>query len=104
MANLTATQQLTLTINPKDKKGNAAEVQDVTWASSDETVVTLVPAADGKSCLVVGGAPGTGRVTVNADADLGAGVSPLIGEEPITVSAGTATVIQLTAGAAEEQP
>ena len=104
MATLTATQQLTASINPKDRKGNAAQVADVTWASSDETVATVVPSADGKSALVVAGAPGSGRITVNADADLGEGVSPLIGELAIDVTAGTATVIDVTAGAPEEQP
>jgi len=104
MATLTATQQFTASINPKDRKGNPAEVQDVVWASSDETVATLVPSSDGKSCLVVAGAPGSGRVTVNADADLGEGVSPLIGELEVTVTAGTATILEIAAGAPEEQP
>jgi hypothetical protein len=67
-------------------------------------VASLVPSANGNSCLVVAGAPGTGRVTVNADADLGEGVSPLIGELEITVTPGTATMIEVTAGTPEEQP
>ena len=60
------------------------------WASSDETVLLVTPAVDGMSAVVDTVAPGTARITVTADADLGAGVKTLTGvSEDIVVELGT---------------
>jgi hypothetical protein len=74
------------------------------WASSDETVIQVVPAADGMGAELLCIAPGTGvRVTVTADADLGTGVQTITGvSEDIEVTldpAQLASVMTLTLGA-----
>ena len=87
-----------------DSQGRPASVDGVpVWASSDATVLTVSPAADGMSAVVDTVAPGTARITVSADADLGAGVSQLTGfTEDVVVTEGpshTATLIALDLGA-----
>lgn len=75
----------------KDKHGNPALVDGVpVWASSDETVLSVTPAPDGMSALKIDTvATGVARVTVTADADLGAGVKPITGVSPdVTVTEG----------------
>ena len=66
------------------------------------------PAADGLSCKVTAIGPITdivSTITFTADADLGAGVVPLIGTAECTrVTPGTATVVTLNVGAPQEQP
>lgn len=73
------------------------------WASSDETVITVVAAADGMSAVIDTVAPGTARVTVTADADLGAGVETLTGvSDDINVTLGPlskASLVTLALGA-----
>lgn len=97
-------QQVGLTIAITDKKGNPAQVDGApTWASSDETVVTVTAAADGMSANVVAVAPGSARVVVTADADLGAGVTPLTGTLDFSVTAGGATAIAITPGTPVDQ-
>jgi len=102
--NLRDDQQVTLTIQPVDKKGAPAPVDGVpVWASSDATVVAVTPAADGMSAVVVGVAPGTARVVVTADADTGAGVTDLTGTLDFTVTGGSAVSITITAGEPTDQ-
>ncbi len=104
--NLPADKKVTLSIAPKDSKGNPAKIDGVpVWATDTPTVLALTPAADGLSCLVepVGMlTPGDGskpaQVQVNVDADLGPGVTELVGTLAIDVSAGSATVIDITPG------
>lgn len=55
------------------------EAGSVVWASSDPTVLTVVAAADGMSFDVTTVAPGTARLSVTADADLGTGVQTITG-------------------------
>jgi len=101
---ITATQQVTYTIAPKDSKGRPAELDGVpVWAVSDETVLAIEPAADGLSAVVKAQAPGSARVSVTGDADMGAGIEPIIGTDDITVRPGKAVVLELVAGAPEEQ-
>lgn len=97
-------QQVLLTIQPVDAKGKPAVVDGApTWASSDETVVTLVPSADGMSAMASGVSPGTGRVVVTADADLGSGVTPLSGSLDFSITAGNAVSITITPGTPANQ-
>ncbi len=104
MADITTDQfypDVALTIT--DAQGRPAAVDGVpVWASSDETVVSVVAAADGLSAVVSSVAAGTARVTVSADADLGAGVVPITGvTEDINVTNGNiASVLTLSLGAA----
>ncbi len=90
--------QITIT----DDAGNPARVDGLpVWASSDESVLKAVPAADGMSALIDTVGPGVdAHVTVTTDADLGSGVKPLVVVFPtVTVTAGAATVITGDLGA-----
>lgn len=92
MADITTDQNFptaVLTITNK-KTGGPATVDGIpVWASSDETVLTAVATADGMGAVIDTVAPGTARVTVTGDADLGAGVAPITGvSEDIIVTAG----------------
>lgn len=73
-----------------DPKGRPAAVDGVpVWASSDDTVLSVTPAADGMSAVVDTVAAGTARITVSADADLGAGVTTITGvSEDVNVTIG----------------
>lgn len=81
MAQLTTRQEATATITVTKADGSPGSVDGVpVWASSDETVLTVTAAADGMSAVVSAVAPGgPARISVTGDADLGAGVTPLIG-------------------------
>lgn len=85
-----------------------ATVQGVpVWASSDETIIRVVENADGMGGSVETVAPGGPvRVTVSADADMGAGVVTITGvSEDITVTPGVpvAAVMKLDLGAASHK-
>jgi hypothetical protein len=108
MATLTTDQfyqAVALTIT--DSKGRPAEVDEPpTWASSDETVLTVTVASDGMSADINTVAVGTARVTVTADADLGEGVVPITGvtEDIIVTSGSVASVMTLTLGTPVDKP
>lgn len=104
MAILLATQEVDLAIQPKDKKGNPAQIDGVpAWLSSNPDVVTLVPAQDGLSCLAKAGTIGTAQVSVTADADLGTGVKQITGMLEINVAAGEAVSVGVIVGTPREQ-
>jgi hypothetical protein len=86
-----------------DSAGRPATVDGIpVWASSDETVITVIPTADGMGAAIETVAPGTARVTVSVDADMGEGIVELTGvTEDIVVSIGPshqATTLTLTLG------
>lgn len=92
-----------------DSRGRPARVDGVpVWASSDETVLTVAAAADGMSAVVDTVAAGTARITVSADADLGAGVTEITGvSEDVNVTIGpnsVASTIALNLGAPADKP
>jgi len=103
---LTATQQVDLTIAATDRRGNPAPVDGVPeWATDNSDVLALVPSADGMTCTVKAtGVLGTGRVQMTADADRTDGVRQIIGTLDIEVVAGDAVQVALTPGAPTEQP
>ena len=103
---MTATQQVDLTIAPKDKKGKPAALDGVpVWATDNTDVLALTPSADGLTCTIVAvGMVGTANVQVTGDADLGSGVAPLIGTLAVTVTPGQAVTIDITPGTPSEQP
>jgi hypothetical protein len=107
MADITTDQffpDVALTIT--DSKGRPAAVDGVpVWASSDDTVLSVTPAADGMSAVINSVAPGTARATVSADADLGAGVVQITGvTEDVNVTNGSvASVMTLSLGAAADK-
>ena len=92
-----------------DLKGRPAKVDGVpVWASSDDTVLAVTPAADGMSAVVDTVAAGTARVTVSADADLGAGTTTITGvSEDVNVTIGpnsVANTMTLNLGAPADKP
>lgn len=102
---LTDTQQILLSIDPKTRAGNPANVENVVWGSSDPNVITITPATDGLSATAATtGTLGTVQITVTADADLGAGVEEITGVQEIQVLAGKAVSLGITGGSVTERP
>jgi hypothetical protein len=87
-------------------KGRPAPVDGPpTWLADNTDVVALTPSADGMSCDVVAvGIPGTAKVQVSADADLGSGTELLVGTLDVEVTAAPAKTITLTPGTVVDQP
>jgi hypothetical protein len=104
-AKMSATQQCTVTVTFQDAHGNPARVDGVpSWFTDNSDVLSLQPTLDGMSCTASARGPiGTARLTLNADADVGAGVEPLLGTLDFNITGGKATVVQLDAGTPEEQ-
>jgi hypothetical protein len=101
-------QVVDVTLAITNAAGNPAAVDGVpVWASSDETVIVAAAAVDGMSAVITTVAPGTARVTVTADADLGAGTTTLTGvTEDLVVTLGPssqASVMTLTLGAPRDK-
>lgn len=104
METLRDDQKELLTIAVTDKKGNPAALDGVpVWASSDETIAAVEPAEDGMSATVNAVRPGSCKVTVTGDADLGEGVAPLVGIIDISVTPGSAVQIEITGSAPVDQ-
>ncbi len=102
---ITTTQQFRITPNITDRKGKPAATDGPpTYASSNEAAASVVPDPDGKSALVVAQGVGDYTISVSADADLGAGVTTITGQDSGSVSQGTAVSVGFTVGAVEEQP
>jgi hypothetical protein len=99
-------QQFTVSVKYTDSKGKAAKVDGTpTWATDNSDILTLTPAADGLSCLVVSGiVPGSAKVLNSADADLGAGVALITGTLDVSVSARPATNVTLTGDSPVDVP
>jgi hypothetical protein len=80
--------------------GNMTTVDGIpVWASSDETVMTVVAADDGMSAVVSAAGPlGQAQLSLTADARMGADVVPVIGLLDIEIVAGEAIKAVITAG------
>lgn len=102
---MSSTQQVGVSVEFKDKKGNPAKVDGVPeWMTDNSDVLIVTPAGDGMSCIVAAAGPlGVGNITLTADADLGTGVVPVIGTLEVTITAGPATTVTLTPGVPLEQ-
>lgn len=100
-----ASQKVQLSVSFTDKYGNPAAVDGTPeWVSSNVDLAAVEVAADGLSCWVVPVGPiGQVQVSVSADADLGAGVKPVIGVQEFDVVAGDAAVVQLNVGTAVDK-
>ena len=105
MASINTDQNFpSVTLAITNAAGNPATVDGApVWASSNETVLTVLAAPDGMSAVVDTVAPGTARISVTADADLGSGVQTITGvSEDVDVTLGPssmASVMTLTLGA-----
>ena len=103
---LTDSQEVSASIAYVDKAGNPASVEGApVWASSDDSVLTVLAAADGMSATASStGKLGTAQLTVTADADLGAGVTSLTAMQDFEIIAGAAVAGNFTLGAPTEKP
>lgn len=103
---LTADQQVSVSFTAKDKYQNDAKIDGVpVWSSSDDAIVTVTPAADGMSALVVAVGPvGTAQVSVRADADMTEGSKEIVGMLDLEILASEATVVALSAASAVPKP
>jgi len=104
---LTATQQCALAIEVFDAKGNPATVDGVpVWSSSEPAYVTVTAGVDGMTADAVAVGPVTSspvQVNVTADADLGSGIQQIIGVLDVSVVAGQAVSVGISAGTPTEQ-
>jgi hypothetical protein len=92
---------VTVSVAFTDAKGKPAAVDGVpTWTVDNATVVdSLTPAADGMSAtLHVTDNLGAAVLSVNADADLGSGVTNITISDTVTVIAGDAVAGNFTFG------
>ena len=80
-----------INIQAVDAKGFDAQLQTVTYSSSDESVATVTNA------VITAVKPGTATINVLADADLGDGVVQIAGTLDIQVVAGQAVTLAVTA-------
>ena len=104
MVTLTATQKASLGVDVRDSRGNVAQVQGPSWASSDSAILEVTASEDGMSAVARAVGPvGSAMVTFTGDADMGEGVVPIIGTLDFIVTAGQAVAVTITAGAPEEQ-
>jgi len=105
---LTDSQQMQLgPLTFTDKRGNPAEVEagSVQWSTTDPSIATVEPSADGTSALLKAAGPlGNCQVRVSADADLGSGSVTIEGLADVQIIAGQAAVISIGTGPVEEQP
>ncbi len=99
-------QQFPVTIQIVDRKGKPAATDGVpVWLSDNTDVLALAPSADGLTCDVMAvGIPGTAKVQVTADADLGSGVEALVGVLDVSVTPAPAVAITMTPGTVVDQP
>ena len=102
---LTDSQFVTLNVTPVTKAGNPATIDGAPkWSVSDESVLTLEVSEDGLSCkAVTTGKLGDAQVNVVADADMGEGVVEITGVLEVSVKAGAAASVAVTAGTPEEK-
>jgi hypothetical protein len=103
LVNMTDVQKFGAAIAVTDARGNPAAIDGVPeWSTSEETVLTVEPAADGLSAVVrAAGTIGVGQVVVSLDADLGDGVRPLTGVLDVSVVASEATAVGFAVTAPE---
>ena len=94
-------QHQPLSIVAKDVFGNIATVDGApAWSLSDPSLAILDIAADGMSAVLKPIGPvGSLIVQATADADMGAGVVPILASLPVDLIAGTAVSVEMAAGA-----
>ncbi len=101
---LTDIQKVSLAISAVDAAGNPAPIENATWVSSNETVLTVVASVDGLSAVATTVGPlGTAQVQVSADARIGAEEVILQGVLDVEVIASEATALNVTAGTPESR-
>lgn len=101
---LTADQQVTLTISGQDAYGNQVDISgDVVWSSSDESIVSVTQEANDQATAVAVGPIGTAAVTVSNDVNADGG-GDFQGSVAIDVVAGDMAEIAISAGEPTAKP
>ena len=101
---LTADQQVNLSISGEDKYGNPVDVSgDTTWTSSDESVVQVNQQDPSHATAVAVGPVGSAAVTVTNDTNSD-GTGDFIGSISIDVVAGVMAEIVVTAEEPTDKP
>jgi hypothetical protein len=103
---LTADQQVELSISGEDAYGNPVDISgDLAWTSSDESIVVVQPGSGDatKAVAFAVGPTGTAAVTVSNDVDSD-GTGDFQGSLAIDVVAGDITEIVITPGTPEDKP
>jgi len=104
---LTADQQVALEVSATDAYGNPVtdDLGDVTWTSSDPSVVEVVQSESPTAVTARAVGPaGTAAVTVTADPDRDTGTPNFQGSLAVDVVAGDVTELVVTAGTPEDKP
>jgi hypothetical protein len=103
---LTTVQEADLSVAGADARGNPAELENIIFDVSDETVITLAEDEDDTSKVtVIAVGVGTAQVTVTADAALGDDETrELTGTLDVTVKAAEAVTLAISAGIPRDQP
>lgn len=102
---ITNEQQVNVKLAPVSAKGKPVALDGApVWAVTAGSC-TIVPSADGLSCLIVSGDDaGDSEITVSADADLGEGVVTISDAIRVTVNGAQAQSLGLTADAPTTKP
>jgi hypothetical protein len=101
---LTADQQVELSISGEDAYGNAVDISgDVAWTSSDESIVAVTQNSSDKATAAAVGPVGNATVTVTNDVDSD-GSGDFIGSIAINVVAGKMADIEVTAAEPTDKP
>lgn len=104
MIELDALQQFRIRVTGGlDRKGNPAALENIAITSSDEAVAVVGPTDDG-GFLCRGVGEGSCDLKIEADADIGDGVTPISKLLPVAVKAPEAVDITLEIGELENQP
>lgn len=103
---LTDSQAVNVVASFTDKKGKKAKIDGVPeWTCSNPAALAMTVAPDGMSAdFVAGELADDVQISCSADADLGAGVTPLVVTGSISVVAGAAVAGTFAFGAPTEQP
>jgi hypothetical protein len=95
-----ATQEFDASVMFLDSLGNPAPIDGrPAWLNNNDTVLSMVVSEDGMTAVISAtGIPGSGQISVNADADLGEGVVPITGTLDVEVVPGDAVNVTLNSG------
>lgn len=101
---LTADQQVALSITGQDRYGNPVNITGGTaWSTSDEAIVALLNITEDSCTAVAVGPTGSAAVTVTNDVNAD-GTGDFIGSISIDVVAGVMADIEVAAAAPEDKP
>ncbi len=97
---LTDIQKVGFTVSAVSAAGNPASLDGApVWTCTDDSLLSLVVSEDGLSCeAVTTGKLGVAQVKVEADADLGEGVTSLFGVIDVQIVASQAVNLEVKPG------